>query len=192
MPFLRLSVVRHAARFSLSRYPNTTHNILVNPFLLSGQTRYIDPDFAGLDEACKETGFDLANGTYNDDRIGQATEQAFPPPSSDDDVSPTIYEIESVFLSLIQQGLLRGFVSHANPRFAIPGSKARGGPVPAGFPSVFEVVRSRMEEEGGKGVPGWVKEEDVVPQVGGMRAGGNLAGRVINLSGARPVGTGQS
>ena len=66
--------------------------------------------------------------------------------------------------------------------------------MPAGFPSVFEVVKARMEEEGGGRVPGWVREEDLSQKVGGMRAGGagmsSMAGRVVNLSGARPVGSG--
>ena len=194
MPFLRLSTVHHAAHFSLSRFPNTTQSILSNPSTLQAQTRYIDPDFAGLDDACKETGFDLGSGDYSSDLVNQPTDPAFPPPTSSDDLSPTIHEVECVFLSLISQGLLRGFVAnHTNPRFAIPGSKARGGAVPAGFPSVFEVVKARMEEEGGSTVPGWVREEDVRPKVGAMRAGpGSMAGRVVNLSGARPVGSGMS
>ena len=82
--------------------------------------------------------------------------------------------IESVIASLIEQGLLHGFISHAQHRFAITGVKdAR--PVQVGFPRVWDVISARANEE----VPGWVKERKA-PAFG--------PGMVVNLSGARPVG----
>jgi hypothetical protein len=93
---------------------------------------------------------------------------------------PDAVEVEAVLASLVQQGFLRGFVSHNQGKFAILGAKQRGGPLNAGFPAVWEVLRTRAEREGrDTEVPGWVQNE---------RKGG---GGVINLSGiARPVGSG--
>lgn len=92
---------------------------------------------------------------------------------------PTIIEIEALVASLVQQGLLHGFIAHNLSRFAILGAKQRGGPLRAGFPPPWEVMRQRAEASGGE-VPGWVRE--------GRKA--NMGG-VVNLSGiARPVGSG--
>jgi hypothetical protein len=92
---------------------------------------------------------------------------------------PELKEVEAIVASLVQQGLLHGFVSHNLSRFAILGAKIRGGPLKAGFPDPWEVVKMRAEE-GGVEVPGWVREE----RKGAM-------GGVVNLSGiARPVGSG--
>ena len=113
-------------------------------------------------------------------------------------------------MSLIQQGFLKGFISRPatsttgtttigpGPRFAIPGSKAEGGPINKGFPSIYATITSSNADEGA--VPGRVRVEDVRGGGGGhSRAtsglgggggggGGSMAGRVVNLSGARPVG----
>lgn len=91
---------------------------------------------------------------------------------------PDLVEVEAMVASLVQQGLLHGFISHGQGKFAILGSKQRGGPLNAGFPSVWEAL---VEGEGGNAeVPGWVR---------GERKGG--IGGVVNLSGiARPVGSG--
>ena len=93
---------------------------------------------------------------------------------------PNSVEVEAMLASLVQQGFLRGFISHNQGKFAILGAKQRGGPLNAGFPSVWEVLKARAEREGrNTEVPGWVQSE---------RKGG---GGVINLSGiARPVGSG--
>ncbi|KAI9733825.1 MAG: hypothetical protein M1818_007092 [Claussenomyces sp. TS43310] len=92
---------------------------------------------------------------------------------------PTILEVEAVVASLVQQGLLHGFVAHNLSRFAILGAKQRGGPLKAGFPSPWEVMKSRAESVGTE-VPGWVREERKAAM-----------GGVVNLSGiARPVGSG--
>ncbi|KAH8590517.1 COP9 signalosome-like protein complex subunit 12 [Bisporella sp. PMI_857] len=91
---------------------------------------------------------------------------------------PNLLEVEAIIASLIQQKLLKGYISHAHKKFAILGSKQRGGPLTAGFPSVWTALKTRAEEEGrAEEVPGWVKNER-------KRIGG-----VVNLSGiARPVG----
>lgn len=95
---------------------------------------------------------------------------------------PDILEIEAIVASLVQQGLLHGFVSHNLSRFAILGAKQRGGPIRAGFPPPWEVIKARAEGNGGgpADVPGWVREERKGP-----------LGGIVNLSGiARPVGSG--
>lgn len=87
---------------------------------------------------------------------------------------PKMEVIESIVASLIEQGLLHGFISHAQHRFAITGVKdAR--PVHVGFPPVWDVINARANKE----VPGWVTEKKA-PAFG--------PGTVINLSGARPAG----
>ena len=87
---------------------------------------------------------------------------------------PSMEIIESIMASLIEQGLLHGFISHAQHRFAITGVRdAR--PVEVGFPRVWDVINARANKE----VPGWVKERKP-PAFG--------PGMVVNLSGARPVG----
>lgn len=87
---------------------------------------------------------------------------------------PSMEIIESIIASLIEQGLLHGFISHAQHRFAITGVKdAR--PVQVGFPRVWDVINARANTE----VPGWVKER---------RAPAFGPGMVVNLSGARPAG----
>lgn len=92
---------------------------------------------------------------------------------------PDLIEIEAIVASLVQQGFLHGFVSHNLSRFAILGAKQRGGPLKAGFPVPWEVIKTRAES-GPADVPGWVKQERRV-----------VMGGVVNLSGiARPVGSG--
>lgn len=94
---------------------------------------------------------------------------------------PDLLDIEAVVASLVQQGLLGGFISHNQGKFAILGAKQKGGPLNAGFPNIWEVIRARAEREG--------KDADVPAWVQGERKGG--MGGVVNLSGiARPVGSG--
>lgn len=93
---------------------------------------------------------------------------------------PDLLEVEAIVASLVQQGLLHGFVSHNLSRYAILGAKQRGGALKAGFPEPWGIIKARAES-GGTEVPGWVREER-------KRA----VGGVVNLSGiARPVGSGQ-
>ncbi|CAI7672161.1 unnamed protein product [Penicillium viridicatum] len=87
-------------------------------------------------------------------------------------------EIESIFASLITQGLMGGYLLHREPRFAVPGAKIKGI-LPTGFPNVWQTISARESHD--SSVPGWVQPR--APTIGA--AGG---GRVVNLAGARPVG----
>lgn len=87
-------------------------------------------------------------------------------------------EIESIFASLITQGLMGGYLLHREPRFAVPGAKIKGI-LPTGFPNVWQTISARESHD--TSVPGWVQPR--APTIGA--AGG---GRVVNLAGARPVG----
>ena len=123
---------------------------------------YTDPDFQGLD----------VNGY--------------------DDSDATLYDttsVESILSSLIDQGLLGGFFSHRQLKFAITGVARKGSILAAGFPQPWEVLNGKAEQDSGGGeveVPGWKKEHvSGLGAMGGMRPG---PGMVLNLSGARPVG----
>ncbi|BCS17317.1 uncharacterized protein APUU_10145A [Aspergillus puulaauensis] len=100
-----------------------------------------------------------------------------------DKPSTLLREIESILASLLTQGLMRGYLTHRNPRFAIPGARLRGA-LPTGFPNVWQTIYARESED--TGVPGWVQPPPTMA-IGGAAA---LAagGRVVNLSGAKPVG----
>ncbi|KIW66097.1 hypothetical protein PV04_08301 [Phialophora macrospora] len=150
VPFLKLNYVQYGARWALDRQNSTG---MVSE-LKAPREEYLDPEFVGMDEAIKETGFDPGTGQYHDEYIGQD------PPEEDDEPeeSPTLAEVESVVLSLIQQGLLKGFALHAIPRFAIPGSSHQGGPLRRGFPQVWGVISGRAS---GWSVPGWVEEKNL-------------------------------
>ena len=85
--------------------------------------------------------------------------------------------------SLIEQGLLQGFISHKLGRFAITGTKAKGGDaVAAGFPNPWMALSGKAERVAGASeVPGWKKE--------GAGPGGRIGGvQTVQISGARPVG----
>ncbi|KAH7328231.1 hypothetical protein B0I35DRAFT_12390 [Stachybotrys elegans] len=72
----------------------------------------------------------------------------------------TLHDVEMMVATLIQQGLMHGFVAHGQGRFAIIGAKAKGSPVLAGWPNVWQTIRERRYEEDFDldDVPGWVKE----------------------------------
>jgi len=89
-------------------------------------------------------------------------------------------DVESIVSSLVEQGLMNGYISHRLSRFAIQGAKQIGG-LAAGFPSVWHTLSNNAKEQG---VPGW-KEQ----RIGGSR-GGFGGGMVVNMSGARPAGSG--
>lgn len=93
---------------------------------------------------------------------------------------PQLDDIEAILASLVSQGLLGGYLSHEYGKFAIVGSKAKGGPLPAGFPEVWAVLKAKAAREGRDGdCPGWVEKER---SIGG--------GGVVNLSNVKPVGGG--
>ncbi|KAI9666470.1 MAG: hypothetical protein M1821_004406 [Bathelium mastoideum] len=74
-------------------------------------------------------------------------------PKEVESMLPNMMEVESVLTSLINQGLLGGFISHKQQKFAIQGAKKKG-PLAAGFPNVWEVIKSKNDNE----VPGWKVE----------------------------------
>lgn len=145
IPFLRLHYVQHAAAWSVQR-------------LQSGATMMglIDPEFEGVDDAIRDTGFDVDSGQYDDEYIGQDSQSVLEATSATS--WPPMSEVESVVLSLIQQGLLKGFALHTNPRFAIPGSQKAGGPMKAGFPQVWNIIRANASNVP---VPGWVEAQNL-------------------------------
>ncbi|KKK20204.1 hypothetical protein ARAM_001743 [Aspergillus rambellii] len=105
--------------------------------------------------------------------------------SDQKDGKPTqlMREIESILASLLTQGLMRGYLTHRNPRLAIPGARLRGA-LPTGFPNVWQTIIAREAED--TSVPGWVQPPPTIAAPALAAAGGG--GRVVNLSGARPVG----
>lgn len=129
----------------------------------SQPVNYTDPDFTGLD--------------LHDD--GST-------------LLPDTTSIESILSSLIDQGLLGGFISHKQMKFAITGSAKKGSILAAGFPQPWEVMSSKAEREKTGDeveVPGWKKRQQ--PVLGGALGLSGLQpgpGMVLNLSGARPVG----
>jgi nuclear mRNA export protein PCID2/THP1 len=70
----------------------------------------------------------------------------------------TIDDVEMMVAALIQQGLMRGYIAHSSARFAIIGAKQKGGPAVAGWPNVWQAIRTRTYEEDVDldEVPGWV------------------------------------
>ncbi|KZF25181.1 hypothetical protein L228DRAFT_243975 [Xylona heveae TC161] len=112
---------------------------------------------------------------YVDPDVKGVAEPAGPP-------EPTMLDIESMVSSLIYQGFLGGFISHRQLRFAIRGAKEKGS-LNAGFPNVWEVIKSRSSDA----VPGWKRDEVSSVRNGVSRPPG--PGMVIHLSGARPAGT---
>lgn len=105
--------------------------------------------------------------------------------SNDDEPSPMMREIESILSSLLSQGLMRGYLTHRNPRFAIPGARLRGA-LPTGFPNVWQTIYARESEE--SVVPGWVQMPTPTPTATAAAPAAVGGGRVVSLTGARPVG----
>lgn len=130
---------------------------------ISGPANYTDPDFVDVQ--------------YDD------------PDAPDQDLDGSHFydttSIESILSSLIDQGLLGGFFSHRQMKFAITGASRKGGPLAAGFPQPWGVLKARAEREDGE-VPGWKKEgQPGSGMAGGIKPG---PGMVFNLSGLKPVG----
>ncbi|KAF4974200.1 hypothetical protein FZEAL_8878 [Fusarium zealandicum] len=71
----------------------------------------------------------------------------------------TAEDVEMMVATLVQQGLMHGFIAHGQGRFAIIGAKAKGSPVLAGWPNVWHTIRDRRYDDlDPEEVPGWVKE----------------------------------
>jgi hypothetical protein len=73
------------------------------------------------------------------------------------DVTPA--DVEMMVATLIQQGLMHGFIAHGQGRFAIIGAKAKG-PVLAGWGNVWQAIKERRysEDFDPNEVPGWVRD----------------------------------
>lgn len=74
--------------------------------------------------------------------------------------------VEGVVAPLVAAGLLSGFISHSQKKFAISGTKQSGGdPVAAGWPNPYQSIIQRLSEPTDDGEPGpdvwhvpsWVK-----------------------------------
>ena len=121
----------------------------------SRRERYVDPDLVDDEDSSEADGDNVA--------------------------IPDLMEIECIFTALVGQGLLNGYISHSQSRFAIQGAK-RIGPLNAGFPNIWETIKSRADSE----VPGW-KESSAV-KANAVEAGRYGPGSVVTLTGARPAG----
>ncbi|SPO06010.1 related to CSN12 - signalosome component [Cephalotrichum gorgonifer] len=71
---------------------------------------------------------------------------------------PTAQDVEMAVATMVQQGLMHGYVAHDMEKFAVMGAKTKGAVV-AGWPVVSKAVRERRYEEDVDldEVPGWVK-----------------------------------
>lgn len=72
----------------------------------------------------------------------------------DSELPTSLREIESIVSSLLTQDLLHGYLTHRNPRFAIPGSRIKG-PLVTGFSNIWETIYTRESQD--QYVPGWVQ-----------------------------------
>ncbi|KAF3482603.1 COP9 signalosome complex subunit 12 [Arthroderma uncinatum] len=104
---------------------------------------------------------------------------------SQETASPLMQELEAVLASLLTQDLMRGYLTHKNPRYAIPGARLKGA-LPTGFPNVWQTIYARERED--DQIPGWVRPPGSLR--GGRRPPAGISaagGRVVNLSGARSI-----
>jgi len=168
MPFLRLSYVQAAVRWLEEREKalsaeeaQRSCGVQTTNSNENHRTPYFDEEFEDLDEAIAEHGFDVETGSYHDhdseDTNGHVLgEGQFNGASiaNDEEQSPTMAEVESIMASMLQQGLLNGFLTHKNPRFAVPGSKTGGGALKVAFPIIWQTIAKRSTNR----VPGWVKD----------------------------------
>jgi nuclear mRNA export protein PCID2/THP1 len=90
--------------------------------------------------------------------------------------SPSMMELECIISSLIDQGLLRGYVAHKQLRFAIMRGKKRDlPPQQSGFPNVYQTLVVERQKEWP--VPGWVP-----PEAGVNRGIGSGPARVSRIN----------
>ena len=206
VPFLRFNVVMAAARMSVETQR-------AREFVSGGlDGAYVDPDYDEEDEeqdATSQHSSNLFGQQQQNSGFGQQQQgHGFGQQNGSGDGGmvngngisnnhnasivlhdPTDEEINSIFLSLISQKFLKGYIAYDSEdllksRFAIMGAKNTNDKEPwrAGFPNIWDVVRIK-EEELEDNVPGWITVEK-------RRAQENSTGGgfVVNLSGARPVG----
>ena len=191
MPFLRLSYVLAIAQWMDRRQQAPVSQNLFGYKNGNRLPEYIDPEFEGAEAAVAETAFDVETGHYGESDSDATNGHISGDSGSQgvngfgaEDPSPSMLEVESTMGSLLQQGLLRGFLMHSNPRWGILGARAQGGAMKAGFPNIWQTIVAKSSDE----VPGWVRETN--SGVGSAAPFGGMGGRIINLKGARPVGAG--
>ncbi|KAL4757837.1 uncharacterized protein BDW70DRAFT_105252 [Aspergillus foveolatus] len=163
-----------------------TNGTALDPSLLSKYEDYLCPDgfFDETGQWQSNPTKALVDGTPDSDYSKyELNPYAEPTDEEADKPSPLMREIESILASLLTQGLMRGYLTHRNPRFAIPGARLRGA-LPTGFPNVWQTIYARESED--IGVPGWVQPPPTTTM--GVPAALGGGGRVVNLSGVRPVG----
>ncbi|KAL4816775.1 hypothetical protein BDW67DRAFT_184592 [Aspergillus spinulosporus] len=163
-----------------------TNDTALDPSLLSKYEDYLCPDgfFDETGQWQSNPTKALIDGTPDSDYSKyELNPYAEPIDEEADRPSPLMREIESILASLLTQGLMRGYLTHRNPRFAIPGARLRGA-LPTGFPNVWQTIYARESED--TGVPGWVQPPPTMAMGNPAALGGG--GRVVNLSGVRPVG----
>ncbi|KAL4880621.1 hypothetical protein BJY04DRAFT_228266 [Aspergillus karnatakaensis] len=172
--------------------PTKNTNLDLDPSLLQKYADYLCPQsfFTATGQLQQNPQSALIDGppdsNYTDYELNPYADDHDPSTNDPSIPSPLMREIESILASLLTQGLMRGYLTHKNPRFAIPGARLRGA-LPTGFPNVWQTIHNREAED--SGVPGWVKPPPAMAFGGGGGAaalGGG--GRVVNLSGAKPVG----
>lgn len=89
---------------------------------------------------------------------------------------PTATSVRSILGSLIEQGLIRGFIHTKSGKLVIMGVKQHGGnELAAGFPAVWKVIEGKAD----KNVPGWNKNG----------SSGHGGGKVIQLTSVRGIGS---
>lgn len=170
--------------------PNSKKAPTLNLVDLVTAAQYCQKVLEGWERPVDSTAFMQSGRTHTNTMFMTAPDLIKPPPgtvkiSANVGViwgskMPDMLDIEAIVASLVQQGLLRGFISHIQGKFAILGAKQRGGPLNAGFPTIWEVIKDRAEKEGhGNEVPGWVTGDSTEFTSGG----------IVNLTGiARPAG----
>lgn len=108
--------------------------------------------------------------------------------SETETTSKLLQEIESVVASLIKQNLLGGYLTHNPARFVIPGAKHVGA-MAKGFPNIWQTISSQQHNYG-EDVPAWIIATQPLPTQAAFPAiGAPGGGRVINLKGAKAVGS---
>ena len=159
---------------------------------------YVDPDLEGAEDTD-----DLAEGAVGEGEPAEAHDEGDSEQGSSGP-GPSLDEVEAGVASLIEQGLLRGYLAHRQRKFVVMGARTQPA-LAAGFPPAAGALRASRRaavEEGDEPgaaddavVPGWVRDSDRSPGGAAGRAGGGLGrlgkvgpGTVINLKGARPVG----
>lgn len=245
MPWVRFISLSQAADLSFTRARQAVYESS-NGLINHDVDEYIDPDFADPDDdeeddheedrdntqPANPSPFGSSPSPFAKSPFNNISSQPQPQPHTNGDSNhshtsypdlpylspPTPTEINSILLSLISQGFLKGFIQHSQPdllqsRFAIPGVRkpastststpfsspfnsigtgAANGSVEAwkevGFPNIWEVINAKYAEWEGND-DGDVPGWITKAKVERREKRNEGGGRVIYLSGARPAGS---